>query len=424
MTAPADKTMPTAPTPGTARGALAGLTVIDLTQMLAGPYASMMLADQGARVIKVEPPGGDQTRATGPHPEGSLGIDGGGYGAYFASINRGKESLVLDLKQQAAKDILLALVERADVLIENFRAGVMERLGLGYEVLAARNPRLVYATLRGFGDRRSGESPYAAWPAYDPVAQAMGGIMSITGSVPGGPPTKVGPGIGDIAPAMFLSFGIASACWQAQRTGRGQFVDVAMVDAIAAVCERMIFQYSATGISPHPEGNGHPLLCPFGMFPASDGFVSLGIPRDEFWRIFVERTGMPELAADPRYATNEARVARRQEVDALVSAWTSRHTKEAIAAVLGGHVPFGPVFNAGDIFGDPHFAARQMLSQVELPGADRPLTIANTPIRMTATPGGVAARAPLTGEHTDRILAELGYDDERRRQLRQAGAAS
>lgn len=406
------------------RGALDGLTVVDLTQMLAGPYASMMLADQGARVIKVEPPGGDETRRTGPHIENALRIEEGGYGSYFASINRGKESIVLDLKQEAGKEVLLRLIEGADVVIENFRAGVMERLGLGYEALAKVNPRLVYATLRGFGDRRSGASPYADWPAYDPVAQAMGGIMGITGSVPGGPPTKVGPGVGDILPAMFLSFGIASACWRAQRTGRGQFVDVGMVDSVLAVCERIIFQYSSTGAVPRPEGNGHPLLCPFGMFPAKDGYVSIGIPRDEFWRIFTRLTGMPELGSDPRYATGAARLERKQEVDGLVIEWTSTRTKAEIAEVLGGKVPFGPVFGADDIFRDPHFAERSMLVEVEQPGATRKLTIANTPIRMTETPGGVARRAPLTGEHTDRILAEFGYDEERRRQLRELGAAA
>lgn len=407
---------------GQQRGALQGLTVVDLTQMLAGPYASMMLADQGARVIKVEPPGGDETRRTGPHLENGLRIEDGGYGSYFASINRGKESIVLDLKQESGKEVLLRLIENADVVIENFRAGVMERLGLGYEKLADRNPRLVYATLRGFGDRRSGASPYADWPAYDPVAQAMGGIMSITGSVPGGPPTKVGPGVGDILPAMFLSFGIATACWRAQRTGHGQFVDVGMVDSVLAVCERIIFQYSSTGAAPKPEGNGHPLLCPFGMFPAKDGYVSIGIPRDEFWRLFTQLTGMPEFGSDPRYATGAARLARRPEVDKLVSDWTSLRTKAEISEALGGKVPFGPVFGADDIFRDPHFRKREMLVEVEQPGAARNLTIANTPIRMSETPGGVITRAPLTGEHTDRILAEFGYDEEQRGRLRKLGA--
>ncbi|MCY1214867.1 Acetyl-CoA:oxalate CoA-transferase [compost metagenome] len=392
-------------------GALDGLVVLDLTQMLAGPYTSMMLADQGARVIKVEPPGGDQTRRTGPHLDGSVKIDEGGFGSYFGSINRNKESVVLDLKQPAGRAVLLRLVQGADVLVENYRAGVMDRLGLGYETLAAENPRLVYAALRGFGDPRSGESPYASWPAYDPVAQAMGGIMGITGGSRGGPPTKIGPGVGDIVPAMFLAYGVAVACWQAQRTGRGQFVDVAMVDAILAVCERVVFQYSATAQVPGTEGNGHPLLCPFGLFPARDGFVSLGVPNDRFWRLLVAQMDDPALAADPRFATNEARVAHRAEVEAAVGAWTARHTKRELAGMLGGEIPFGPVFGANEIFSDTHFRVREMLVDVDQPGAARPLTIAGSPVRMSDTPGGVRRRAPMTGEHTDSTLADFGFDE-------------
>jgi formyl-CoA transferase len=390
-------------------GALAGLTVIDVTTMLAGPYASMMLADQGARVIKIEPPGGEDARRIGPFLEGALPPEQGGYGAYFASINRNKQSVVIDLKQEAGKEVLRRLAVRADVVIDNYRGGVTERLGLSYESLAERNPRLVYAALRGFGDKRTGASPYAEWPAYDPVSQAMGGIMGITGGAPGGPPTKIGPGVGDILPAMFLAFGIAAAAWRAERTGRGQFLDIAMVDGVLAVCERIVMQYSATGVAPRPEGSGHPLLCPFGLFPARDGFVSLGIPKDDFWAPLAQLMGRPELADDPRYATNAARIARRDEVNALVGAWTGAHTKEELMGLLGGKIPFGPVFQADDIFADPHFAARNMLAEVDVPGARRRLTIANTPLRMDETPGGVHCRAPLAGEHTDAVLAELGF---------------
>ncbi|WP_088346060.1 MULTISPECIES: CoA transferase [Rhodomicrobium] len=403
-------------------GALDGLTVIDVTVMLAGPYASMMLADQGARVIKIEPPGGEDARRVGPYLGGALPPEQGGYGAYFASINRNKDSVVIDLKQEAGKDVLRRLAAKADVLIDNYRGGVMERLGLSYESLAEANPRLVYAALRGFGDRRSGESPYAAWPAYDPVSQAMGGIMGITGATAGGPPTKIGPGVGDIMPAMFLAFGIAAACWRAQRTGRGQFLDIAMVDGVLAVCERIVFQYSATGIAPKPEGSGHPLLCPFGLFPAKDGFVSLGIPKDEFWAPFVRLMDRPELAGDPRYATNAARLERRDEVNALIGAWTAARTKAELAAAFGGKIPFGPVLQADDIFADPHFAARTMLAEVEMPGADRPLTVANTPLRLSETPGGVRRRAPLTGEDTDKVLAEFGFDTGEIARLRESGA--
>lgn len=391
------------------KGALDGLVVLDLTRMLAGPYATMMLADQGARVVKIEPPGGDGTRRNGPHLEGALRMDGGGFGAYFASINRNKESLTLDLKTAAGKAALLKLVAQADVLVENYRAGVMERLGLSYETLREHNPRLVYAALRGFGDPRSGASPYAHWPAYDPVAQAMGGIMGITGPVPGGAPTKIGPGIGDIAPAMFLAYGIAAACWQAQRSGQGQFVDVAMVDAVLAVCERMVFQHSATGEVPGPEGNGHPLLCPFGLFPARDGHVSLGVPNDRFWAPLARLMGQPELATDPRYASSEARLARREEVDRIVGAWTARHSKAELATLLGGEIPFGPVFGADDIFADPHFRARAMLVATEQPGAARPLTVAGTPVHLHGTPGGVRRRAPLAGEHTQQVLQDFGF---------------
>lgn len=404
-----------------ALGALDGLVVLDLTQMLAGPYATMMLADQGARVIKIEPPGGDITRRNGPHLEGALKIEQGGFGAYFGSINRNKESLVLDLKTPAGKEILLQLVRKADVLVENFRAGVMERLGLGYEALTEVNPKLVYGTLRGFGDPRCGESPYAKWPAYDPVAQAMGGIMGITGPTPGGAPTKIGPGVGDIIPAMFLAFGIAAACWRAQRTGKGQFVDIAMVDGVLAVCERIVFQYSVAGEAPGPEGNGHPLLCPFGLFPAKDGYISLGVPGDRFWVPLVALMGRPDLATDPRYCTNEARVARRTEVNEIVGEWSSRYSKKELTELLGGEIPFGPVFNAADIFADPHFRARQMLVETEQPGATRALTIAGTPVRMSDTPGGIRHRAPMTGEHTTATLVDFGFTPQHIDQLRADG---
>lgn len=394
-----------------AAGALDGMVVIDLTQMLAGPYTTMMLADQGARVIKVEPPGGETTRKAGPHAEGALRYAQGGYGAYFASVNRNKESIVLDLKQPEGKAALLRLLDQADVVVENFRSGVMERLGLSYEALAARCPKLVYASLRGFGDPRTGASPYAEWPAYDPIAQAMGGIMGITGPVSGGAPTKIGPGVGDIVPGMFLAFGIASACWRAQRTGCGQFVDVAMTDAVLALCERIVFQYSVTGVAPRPEGNGHPLLCPFGLFPAADGWVSLGVPNDRFWVPLMQKMGRPELAQAPGYLSNEARVARRGEVEALVGDWTRQHTRAQLSALLGGEIPFAPVYTAADVFADPHYRARQMLVETEYPGAVKPLVLAGTPVKMSETPGTVRKRAPLVGEHSDAVLAEFGFTD-------------
>jgi crotonobetainyl-CoA:carnitine CoA-transferase CaiB-like acyl-CoA transferase len=398
---------------GKVKGALDGVVVIDLTQMLSGPFAAMMLADQGARVIKIEPLAGDQTRKFGPFREGQLRIEQGGYGGYFASTNRNKESLALDLKTSEGRDVVRRLAASADILIENFRAGVMERLGLSYESLIEINPRLVYGAIRGFGDARTGRSPYSEWPAYDVVAQAMGGIMGITSTMAGGQPTKIGPGVGDIVPAMQCAFGLTAALVRARATGEGQFVDVAMVDGVLAACERIVFQHGIDGTVPGPEGNSHPLLCPYGLFPAKDGWVAIGCPHDDFWKLLVRTIGQGELAEDPRYLTTPDRLARRAEVEGVVSHWTGAHTKAEISAVLGGKVPFGPVQQVDEIFADAHTASRHMLATVELPGVpDHPLTITDTAIKMTRTPGGVRHRAPLTGEHTEQVLRDFGYSAE------------
>ncbi len=388
----------------TSGGALAGLRVIDLTQMLAGPYCTMLLGDQGADVIKIEPIGGDPTRGFGPFPADDVDHH---FGGYFQSTNRNKKSVAIDLKSEDGKALLRRLVREADVVVENFRAGVMDRLGIGYESLAADNPKLVYAAIRGFGDPRTGASPYVDRPAFDVVAQAMGGAMGITGP-DAVTPMKIGPGVGDIFPAALSAFGIMAAVHHAQKTGQGQFVDVAMYDGILAMCERLVYQYSYTGKSPVPEGNQHPILCPFGVFPTLDGQVTIGCPRDSFWRELADAMGRPELASDPKFLTNNHRLAHAAETVAAVEEWTRVRTKAEIAEALDGRVPFGPVNTAADIYADPHIAARHMLVEVEHPGSAKPVTIASTPIRLTETPGGVTRRAPLTGEDTDEVLAALG----------------
>ena len=405
------------------KGALDGVVVIDFTQMLSGPFAAMMLADQGARVIKIEPPGGDQTRKFGPFRPGQMTMPEGGYGGYFASTNRNKEGLCVDLKSPQGREVVLRLVAKADIVIENFRAGVMERLGLGYEALAEVNPRLVYGAIRGFGDARTGKSPYGEWPAYDVVAQAMGGIMGITSTEPGGQPTKIGPGVGDIVPAMQCAFGLVSALYRAKVSGKGQFVDVAMVDGVLALCERIVFQHGIDGTVPGPEGNSHPLLIPYGLFPAKDGWVAIGCPHDEFWTLLARQMGRHDLAEDPRYMTTPQRLQLRSDVEGAVSDWTRVRTKAEIAEVLGGKVPFGPVLRVDEIFADGHTAARGMLATVELPGVpEHPLVVADTAIKMTGTPGGVRSRAPLVGEHTAGILGELGFAPTQIVALTQPGA--
>ena len=384
-------------------GPLAGLRVVDLSTMLAGPYATMLLADLGADVVKVEPPRGDGTRRAGPfRPEdGRAGLAG-----YFQSVNRGKRGVVLDLKAPSDVERLVELVRNADVLVENYSAGVMDRLGLSYERLATENPRLVYAALRGFGDPRTGSSPYTQWPAFDIVAQAMGGFLGITGTADG-TPVKSGPGVGDIFPAALLAFGVLAAVHHARRTGQGQFLDVAMYDAMVSLCERMVYQYSYTGEVPRPQGNGHPLLCPFDIFPTADGWVSVAAPHDGHWRILADTIGGPDLATDPRYRTNVDRVRHADEVRALVGDWLSPRTTAEVVEVLGGRVPIGPVNDVATIAADPHVAARGMLVELEQPGSDRPITVAGQPLKFTRTPTDVGRRAPTLGEHdVDAVLAE------------------
>jgi crotonobetainyl-CoA:carnitine CoA-transferase CaiB-like acyl-CoA transferase len=388
-------------------GALEGLRVVDLTQMLAGPYCTMLLADQGADVLKVEPLDGDGTRAMGPyHRDDAVRL----FGGYFQSVNRNKRSLALDLKRPEGRGLLLQLIDRADVVVENYRAGVMERLGLPYEALKQRNRRLVYAAIRGFGDPRTGKSPYVDWPAFDVVAQAMGGIMGITGPEPGSP-TKVGPGVGDIVPAIMAAYGIMAAVWRAQRCGEGQFVDVAMVDGVLALSERILHQYSYAGTVPGPEGNRHPFLCPFGLVPAQDGWVALACHADNFWAELCRLIGRPELVDDPRTIDREARAAHQDLVYGAVGAFTETRTRRELSAILGGRVPFGAVLEVSDIAADPHFRLREMVVPLEHPGLDtvRP-AVAGIPIRLSGTPGRIRRRAPLLGEDTEAVLRDLGLD--------------
>ena len=385
-------------------GALSDIRVIDLTQMLAGPFGSMVLADHGAEVVKIEATGdGDMTRLAGPYREDDRVRAIGGY---FQSVNRNKKSVCLDLKSPAGQEAFLALVRDADVVVENFRAGVMDRLGLSYERLKAVNPKLVYGALRGFGDPRTGASPYGDWPAFDVVAQAMGGVMAITGP-PGGPPTKVGPGIGDLIPGLMLAFGVLAAVHHARRTGEGQFVDVSMVDSILAICERTVWQNSVEGLVPAPDGNHHPFLCPFGVYPAADGHVTVAAHDDGFFKVFCDQLGIEDLPTDPRFARRLDRTANRHELIPRIGSYTARFTKVELTERLGGKIPFAPVLNIAEIMADPHAASREMIVEVTAPGG-RPTKVAGVPVKMTGTPGGVHARAPLLGEHTVEMLRRAG----------------
>ena len=382
-------------------GVLAGIRVLDFSRMLSGPYCTMMLADHGAEVIKIESPEGDTSRTNGPYrgddPEKK-------WAGYFVSLNRNKKSIVLDLKSAEAKSTVLDLVRNSHVLVENFRPGVMERLGLSYEELAAHNPALVYAAIRGFGDPRSGKSPYADWPSYDVVAQAMGGLMSMTGQ-DRDHPMKTGPGIGDVLAGMMMSFAVVAAVRHAERTGLGQFVDIGMYDAMISLCERMVYQYDIEGKVAEPSGNGHPLLAPFGIFRAANGWVSIGVADDAFWRELTQIMGRNDLLSDARLANKSGRRQYAAVVNAAVTYWTSRRTKAELSALLGGRLPFGPVNDARDILADPHVAARQMIAEIPHAEEDKPpWRVAANPVHFSRTPAVAPKPPPRLGQHDDEFI--------------------
>ena len=391
-------------------GPLSDLRIVDCTQALAGPFGTALLADLGADVVKIEPPRGDMARILPPIPKdfappakgSSAGCD---YGGYFASINRNKRSVVLDLTKEEDRASFLMLVETADAVIENSRVGVMDRLGVGYETCRARNQRIVYAAIRGFGDPRTGASPYAEWPAFDIVAQCMGGLVGITG-----PKETVGfpsgSSVGDIFPGTLMALGVVSAIHAAKRTGEGQFLDVSMVDAVLALCETVVINYSYARKALGPRGAGHPSLCPFDVYETSDGAVAIAAPMENHWGALCGLIGRPDLVGDERTKDVNRRSANRDFVNGILSAWARARTKKEVVEILGGKVPVGPVNTASDVFSDPHVAARGMLTEMDLPGENHKVVVANTPIKFTATPAGVYRRPPLLGEHTVEVLAE------------------
>ena len=398
------------------QGALAGVRVLDVTHAVAGPFCSQVLADHGADVIKVEPLEGDFFRGMGPYRADD---EVRAYGGLFQAVNRNKRSIALDLKSTEGRQIFLELVKSADALVENFRAGVMEKIGLGYETLKALRPSLVYTSVRGFGDRAGGASPYMNWPAFDIVAQAMGGWMGITGEDPEHP-VKVGGGVGDTVPGLFAAFGTMAALWHARATGQGQYVDVAMADSILAMSELVVSQFSYLGVSPQPAGNSIPGFAPFGTVRVKDGVIVIAAVHDPQFRELTRLIGRPELATDPRFDNEPNRWKNREAFQALLEEFTLTRTKLQLRELFGGHVPFSPIYTAEDIFCDPHFAARNMLPRVDHPGCAEPAAVPGVPVKLSLTPGDVRSRAPMLGEHTRAILAEVGVGARRIDELVQA----
>lgn len=401
-------------------GSLSGLRILDLTHALAGPFCSQILADHGADVVKIEPPEGDFFRKMGPFREDDSQRH---YGGLFQSCNRNKRSIAIDLKHPEGQALLKNLVKSADVLVENYRAGVLEKLGLGYDTLKILNPRLVYTSVRGFGDKAGGQSPYMQWPSFDIVAQAMGGWMGITGE-DAEHPVKVGGGAGDTVAGLFAAFGTMAALWHARATGQGQYVDVAMTDSILAMSELVVSQFSYLGVSPVPVGNGIPGLAPFGTLSVKDGVIVIAAPHNPQFHELCRLIGMHDLITDPRFATEALRWTNHVVLRQSIEIFSLTKTKAEMKTLFGGRVPFSPIYNAQEIFEDPHFAVRQMLPEVEQPGSQRPVAVPGVPVKLSQTPGSVRHRAPLLGEHTREILSELGLPFETIQSLIEAGAIS
>jgi crotonobetainyl-CoA:carnitine CoA-transferase CaiB-like acyl-CoA transferase len=403
-------------TTGTARspfddGPLTGVTVLDLSRVLSGPYCTMLLADMGARVIKVEHPGrGDDTRHWGPPFVA-------GESAYFLSINRNKESVSLDFKQPEGRRLLDGLIARADVLVENFRPGTLDRLGLGYEQLAGACPRLVYCSISGFG--RTG--PRRERPGYDAVMQGEGGLMSITGPEDG-PPYRLGVAIADLVTGMFAAQGVLLALVARATTGRGQHVDVAMLDSVAAMLTYQAGIYFTTGRVPGRMGNRHPTIAPYETFEASDGEFVLSVGNDEIWRRFCRAAGLEALAADERFTTNGARVRHYGELRPLLVEVLRTKSRDAWIEVFdAAGVPCGSVRNLAEVFADPQLDAREMIARLAHPTVG-PLQLLGVPVKLSATPGRVRTPPPTLGQHTGQVLGELlGIGEQELARLRGAG---
>jgi len=380
-------------------GPLEGIRVLDFTWALAGPYGVMVLADLGAEVWKIETAHQtEQRRGAGPYVHG--------VSTYFFSVNRGKKSIMLDLKAPAAKEIVYRLAMQADVLTENFSPGTMQDLGFGYEKMHEVNPRLVYASTSGFGQT----GPYRSRGAVDAIVQGMGGVMSMTGHE-GNPPARAGYSIGDMAAGIFTAIGVLSALVERDRSGQGQHVDVAMLDAQVALMENAIVRYTSTGEVQGPVGYRHPLSTPHQAFPASDGWVVVANVKDHNWPLFCGLLGCDELATDERFLTSANRTRNYAALEPVLFEAFRRKTKAEWQQVLGSIALVGPVNRVDEVVADPQVAARDML--VDLPTwTGGSLTVSNTPVKHSRTPGGATRGAAKPGEHAYEILSHIGYTEE------------
>jgi CoA:oxalate CoA-transferase len=381
-------------------GPLNGVVVLDITRVVAGPFCSMLMADLGATVIKVEhPEDPDYARSFPPFVSGSDKQ----FSAFFAQFNRNKLGITLDMKRPAGKELLKKLVRRADVLVENFRPGTMEKLELGYEVLRKENPRLIYTAISGFG--RTG--PNASRPAFDNTGQAAGGLWSMNG-YPDRPPVRVGTIIGDLAASLYATIGTLAALRVAERNGEGQVVDISQQDSVLTLTENAVVRYTTGGEVATPLGNDHPFVRPYGQFPCKDGYVFFGGYTDKFWKITCSLFGEPEVANDPAIDTMEKRfdpnLAERR-VKPLLERWFSKYTKAELEELAGDKIPLSAIKTIAEVVEDPHVAARNMI--VDVPIAGTLARMFGLPIKLSATPESPNAKAPEAGEHNAAVYSRL-----------------
>jgi CoA:oxalate CoA-transferase len=387
---------------------LDGIRVLDLTRVLAGPFCTMNLADLGAEVVKVELPGrGDDSRSYAPTlPSGDSG--------YFYSVNRGKLSLTLDLREPDGAAIFLELAANADLVVENFSPGTLERFGLGYERLAAQNPRIILCSISGFGQ----SGPMASAPAYDIVAQALGGTMSITGP-PDGEPVRCGVSVGDLAAALYGVIAIIAALRVRDRTGRGQHLDIAMLDCQVALLEDALARFSVTGVVPGPLGTRHPSITPFQQFRAADGYFVAGCGNESIWLRFCDAIGMPELKDDARFRSNPERTRNHTALERILKERFATMPRAYWLKVLAdASVPCAPIANVEEVTRNPHLIARGMILHAEHPFYDG-LIVPGSPLKLRGNSSAPDTKAPALGEHTDELLGRLlGYDRARLSSLR------
>lgn len=380
---------------------LEGLVVLDLSRVLAGPYCTMILADLGAEIIKIEIPGqGDDSRAFAPFV--------GEESAYFMSLNRGKKSITLNFKQPKDLEIFWQLVDKADILVENYRPGTMEKLGMGYEEIKKRNPQLIYCAISGFGHT----GPYSPRASYDMLAQAMGGVMSITGE-PGRPPVRVGTSIGDITAALFGTIGIMTALHVRKQVGEGQKVDISMLDCQVAILENAIARYETTGKAPQPIGTRHPSIAPFQAFKTKDYYVIIACGNDALWAKLCKVMNIEHLIDDPKFKTNRDRISNLDELEPLINGITVTKTTDEWVKILDGvgH-PVGVINTVDKVVTDPQVLSRNMIVEIEHPVAGK-MRVAGNPIKMSLTQGAVEKPAPILGQHTEEILKTvLGWSQE------------